>query len=373
MGVYLNPGNDRFQRVCNSEIYVDKTGLIALTNRVIDTGLNCVCISRPGCFGKSITASMLAAYYGKNCDSTELFSPYQIAQCESYETYLNRYNVIFLNIQKIFARVDTVEEMLQYIQKEILAELREVCCDRIPEEETILSAALEKLYSKSKEKFVFIIDGWDYVFGIEKENTQAQKKYVDFLGDLLKDQMYVSLACMTGILPVKKYKIQSALNMFLDYSMVHPAEYAEYTGFTEEEVSGLCEKYHADFETMKSWYGGYTFPKTSYIYNPKSVVTALCLGVFESCWTRTKTDEALGKYIDMNFDGLKDVVLRMMNGEGVSINSEKIQNDVTALDSRDDVLVLLVHLGYLAFDRRTSIVFIPNAEMLVEFCNLLGG
>ena len=161
MGVYLNPGNDRFKRSCNSYIYVDKTEMISLINRVIDTEQNAVCISRPRRFGKSMTANMLAAYYGKDCESAEIFDQYKIARDKSYRKYLNQYNVIFLNVQNALSRVNTIAEMLQYIQKEILAELKEYYFRTCPNDEKILSAALEKLYSNSKEGFIFIIDEWD--------------------------------------------------------------------------------------------------------------------------------------------------------------------------------------------------------------------
>lgn len=373
MGVYLNPGNDAFVMALRDDIYVDKTELIVHTNHRIGKRNRFVCISRPRRFGKSMAAEMLAAYYGRDCDSAELFKPYKIAQCKSYEKHLNQYNVIFLNVQNAFSRADTIEEVLQYIQKEILIELREAYGAWISEGETILSVAMEKLYSKTKEKFVFIFDEWDCIFRIKKGDGEAQSKYLDFLRDLLKDKVYVSLAYMTGILPIKKYGVHSALNMFDEYSMTSPRDFSEYIGFTEEEVEELCKEYRVDFETMKSWYDGYTFPKAPHIYNPKSVVDALRFGEFASYWTQTETYEALKVYIDMNFDGLKDAIVRMITGEGVSINTDKFQNDMTTFGSKDDVLTLLVHLGYLAFDSRTDKVFIPNTEILGEFRNAIEG
>lgn len=373
MGVYLNPGNDRFRRACNSEIYVDKTELITLTNKAINTEQNCICVSRPRRFGKSMAANMLAAYYGRGCDSSELFKPYKIAGKKGYKDNLNQYNVIFLNVQNAFSRVKTMEEMLQYIQREILVELREVYGELIPKEEVILSAAMEKLHSKSKEEFIVIIDEWDCVFRCRQVSSEAQNMYLDFLRDWLKDKSYISLAYMTGILPIKKYGTHSALNMFDEYSMTSPKAFAEYIGFTEEEVKELCEQYQADFEMMKSWYDGYAFPKAAHIYNPKSVVDALRAEEFASYWTQTETYEALKIYIDMNFDGLKDAIIQMITGERVVINPEKFQNDMTTFSSKDDVLTLLVHLGYLAFDQSASMVYIPNVEIRGEFRNAIEG
>ena len=373
MGVYLNPGSDRFKRSCNSEIYVDKTGLILLTNKVIDTEQNAVCISRPRRFGKSMAANMLASYYGKDCDSAEIFDKYKIAQDKNYKKYLNQYHVIFINVQNALSRVNTIEEMLQYIQKEILTELIDKYADKFPEDEKILSAALEKLYNKQKESFIFIIDEWDCVFRNKQVSNEEQTKYLDFLRDLLKDKTYVALAYMTGILPIKKYGTHSALNMFDEYSMTDPGDYAEYIGFTEKEVEELCAEYHVDFEKEKEWYDGYVFSNELHIYNPKSVVDSIRRKNFASYWTQTETYEALKVYVEMNYDGLKDSIVQMLAGESVKIDYQTFQNDMTTFSSKDDVLTLLVHLGYLAYNKDTSQVFIPNAEVQAEFVRAIKG
>lgn len=374
MGVYLNPGNDRFRRACNSEIYVDKTELITRTNRVLDTEQNCVCVSRPRRFGKSMAAYMLAAYYGKDCDSLELFAPYKIAKDLDYAKHLNRYHVIFLNIQNFLSITEySVDAMISYLQEEVIEELRETFPEKIPEQIKNLGVALDKLYSKTREGFIFIIDEWDCILRDKQYTAGEQKKYLDFIRNLLKDKAYVSLAYMTGILPIKKYGTHSALNMFDEYSMTNPGEYTEFVGFTEAEVKDLCEDYKVDFDAMKSWYDGYTFPKVPHVYNPKSVVDSIRRKNFASYWTQTETYEALKIYIDLNYDGLKDAIVEMLAGEHVAVNTERFQNDMTTFESRDDVLTLLVHLGYLAFDREESSVFIPNAEIRGEFRNAIVG
>lgn len=373
MGVYLNPGNDRFKRSCNSYIYVDKTEMISLINRVIDTEQNAVCISRPRRFGKSMTANMLAAYYGKDCESVEIFDKYKIAEDENYRKYLNQYNVIFLNVQNALSRVNTIEEMLQYIQKEILAELKKKYFNIFPKDEKILSAALEKLYSNNKEGFIFIIDEWDCVFRNKQICSEEQTKYLDFLRDLLKDKTYVSLAYMTGILPIKKYGTHSALNMFDEYSMTEPGDFAQYIGFTEDEVKELCSQYNFDFEKEKGWYDGYTFSSELHIYNPKSVVDSIRRKKFANYWTQTETYEALREYIDADFDGLKEEIVRMLSGNKCKVNTRTFQNDMTTFKSKDDILTLLIHLGYLAYDSETASVYIPNAEIFEEVKNAVEG
>lgn len=373
MGIYLNPGNELFAEAVRSEIYVDKTGLIKNTNRVLGTSQKFVCVSRPRRFGKSMAANMLAAYYGKACDSQQLFSKFEIAADPDFQEHLNRYHVIFLNMQRMLSRGKSVEGMLQYMQHAVLEELLREFEGQLPVNETVLSIALEKLYQNTGEKFVFIIDEWDCVFRTGQIIDEAQTMYLDFLRDLLKDQPYVILAYMTGILPIKKYGTHSALNMFDEYSMTSPRNMATYIGFTEDEVRALCEKYGMDFDAMKNWYDGYSFSKVSHIYNPKSVVDALRAGEFASYWTQTETYEALKIYIDINHDGLKDAIIEMLVGTSVCISTERFQNDMTTLGSRDDVLTLLIHLGYLAFDKETSSVRIPNAEIRGEFQNAIEG
>ena len=181
----------------------------------------------------------------------------------------------------------------------------------------------------------------------------------------------MSLAYMTGILPIKKYGTHSALNMFNEYSMTDAGEYAEYIGFTESEVINLTQKYNIDYDTMKNWYDGYMFPEATHIYNPKSVVDSVLRKSFASYWTKTETYEALRIYIDLNYDGLKDDIVQMLAGEKVEINTDRFQNDMTTFESKDDVLTLLIHLGYLGYDSVHSSVFIPNSEIRREFRNAM--
>lgn len=373
MGIYLNPGNDMFSEVINGEIYVDKTELITCTNRYIRTPQKFICISRPRRFGKSMAAYMLAAYYGKDCDSLDLFSKYKIAKTKDFKKHMNQYNVIMLNIQDFLSVTTSVEDMLDYLQEEIIEELKARYTDKISEKDQILSVALNKIYSRTKEGFIFIIDEWDCILRDRRYSADDQKKYLDFIRNLLKDKSYVALAYMTGILPIKKYGTHSALNMFTEYSMTAPRFFAEYIGFTEVEVQELCNRYKVDYDMMRSWYDGYVFPETGHVYNPKSVVDALRFREFSSYWTQTETYEALKIYIDMNRDGLRNDIIRMLAGERITIHTERFQNDMMTFESKDDVLTLLVHLGYLAYDRSTSEVFIPNMEIRGEFRNAVTG
>lgn len=372
-GIYLNPGSKGFEIARNSKIYVDKTGLLRYTNRVIDTEQRFMCVSRPRRFGKSMAAQMLLAYYGKRCDSKELFHGLEIEKDDSYMQHLNQYDVLFFEMQRFLQRAETPENLVSYLEKTILKELSEIYGDYVNSETKDLVSAFEAIEKMTGSGFIFVIDEWDCIFRETKNNTIAQKVYLDFLKDLFKGQTYVKLVYMTGILPIKKYGTHSTLNMFYEYSMIDPKEMAAYTGFTEQEVEGLCEQYGMDFEEAKKWYDGYYMRGVGHVYGPKSIVDAMLNQTFQSYWVNTETYEALKIYMDMNYDGLKDAIIGMLGGGRIKINYRRFQNDMTTFKSKDDVLTLLVHLGYLAYDRETREVFIPNLEIAEEFQNALEG
>ncbi|MBD5527597.1 MAG: AAA family ATPase [Lachnospiraceae bacterium] len=370
MGIYLNPGNDGFNQAIRSEIYVDKTGLIANTNRYLNTEQKFICVSRPRRFGKSMALKMLAAYYSCGCDSRELFAGWKIESDSSFEEHLNQYDVIFVNMQQILIRAKD-QEVTDYLERTVIAEFREIYGTLFSESETILAVILERIYAKTGKKFIFLIDEWDCVMRERQESELLQKQYLDFLRNLLKDQPYVALAYMTGILPVKKYGLHSALNMFWEYSMTDQGFFEEYTGFTETEVKELCQRYAMDFAEVSSWYDGYRFTEYRHIYNPKSVVEAMHRHKFSNYWTTTETYDALKIYMDMDFDGLRESIVQMLGGEPVRVNTLSFQNDMRNFRTKDDVLTLLIHLGYLAYDSEREEAFIPNREIIREFENAM--
>lgn len=366
MGIYLNPGNSSFKRIINNEIYVDKSLLIQYTNKIINTNDCYVCVSRPRRFGKSTDARMLVAYYDNSCDSRKIFNELKIADQSCYQEHLNQYNVILLNMQDFLSETNNIEEMIQDINNSILYDLFDRYSSLKFNNREILSRVLGAIHAQNGEQFIFVIDEWDCIFREYRDNKENQNKYLDFLRNLLKDKPYVALAYMTGILPIKKYGTHSALNMFKEISMLNPTPLAQYMGFSEIEVSELCDDYQIDFEDMKRWYDGYHLDNIS-LYNPRSVVYALSDKKYGNYWTSTETYEALKIYIDMNFDGLKDDIIRMLSGEKVYVNVNKFQNDMTTFKSKDDVFTLLVHLGYLGYDSINKQVYIPNYEVSSAF------
>lgn len=371
MGVYLNPGNEGFAEAVRSQIYVDKTGLIAYTNKVLGSKQRFLCVSRPRRFGKTMAEEMLVAYYGRDCDSRELFAGLDIEKEESFEEHLNKYNVIFLNMVDFLSSSSSENEVIAHIDRQLSEELKEAYKLKDNGDDSTLTDVLNKIYAAQKEKFIFVIDEWDCVFREKEKSTEFQKKYLDYLRVLLKDKSYVALAYMTGILPIKKYGTHSALNMFEEYTMIRPMQLARFMGFTEQEIEDLCREYDMDISETKNWYDGYILRKAGHIYSPKSVVDAMRHGEYDNYWTNTETYEALRKYISMNFDGLKDSVTHMLGGGRCKIRSERFTNDMSTFKSRDDVLTLLVHLGYLAYEAENQEVFIPNEEVRSEFVNAM--
>lgn len=378
MGIYLNPGSERFQTSLRSRIYVDKSLLIAQINQSVRTEQKSICVSRPRRFGKSMAADMLSAYYGCGEDTSALFDGLKIAKEASYHEHLNKYDVIKINMQEFLSVTHSVDEMLDMLKRYVAFDLFDRYENIRFRDENNFIQVMKDVFSKTNRPFIILIDEWDCLFREYAHNTEAQKKYLDFLRAWLKDQSYVALAYMTGILPIKKYGSQSALNMFTEYSMTDPGDLAEFFGFTEEEVVVLCDQYRMNFEEARAWYDGYDLVTHGVdedvhysMYSPKSVVEAMMRHKFGTYWNQTETYEALKVYIQMNMDGLKDAVVKMLAEESVEINTGTFENDMTTFQNRDDILTLLVHLGYLTYDSEYCTVSIPNKEVAQEYVNAI--
>ena len=377
MGIYVNPGNGAFQGVLRSKIYIDKTGLLEYTNSVLGSEQRYICMSRPRRFGKSITAEMLAAYYDRSCDSKEMFQHLQISNTVDYEKHLNQYPVIHVDINDFLHRRNLETEgsvsalkAVGLFHSEVIAELKKVYPQSLSEEENNLPSALARIHEDTGDQFVIIIDEWDAIFREDKLDLKAQEAYIDLLRGLFKDagsKKFLELAYITGILPIKKYGTESALNNFDEFSMIQSEPLSQYVGFTAEEVLMLCNQYEMDYEEVKRWYDGYVLAEDLHIYNPKSVVDSIRRRKIANYWTRTETYESLRSYISMNFDGLKDAIVQLLLGERKKVNTRTFANDMTSFESRDDILTVLIHLGYLAYDAEREEVYIPNEEVREAF------
>ena len=376
MGIYVNRGNESFASAKNSEIYVDKTGLIAYTNKVLDTEQRYICNSRPRRFGKSITAGMLAAYYGRGCDSGELFEGLEIAGSPSFEEHLNRYDVIHLDMAYLLVQNKNAADTVAFMQKCVIDELKIIYPGILTDEDCELPFTLSKLNDAAGARFVIIIDEWDAIFREAAADERGQQCYIRLLRGLFKGEQskdFVALAYLTGILPIKRYSSESALNNFKEFTMLRPKRLSEYIGFTEREVRELCKMYHMDFEEAARWYDGYSFRTIQHIYSPNSVVKSMLRGEYSNYWTSTVAYESLRSYIVMNFDGLKDAIVQMLTGERCKVDIATFENDLTSFECRDDVLTILIHLGYLAYDYGKKEAYVPNGEMMEAFCRAIKG
>lgn len=368
MGRFVNPDSSAFQVALNSRIYVDKTGLIEYTNSVLNTTNAYICNSRPRRFGKSYAANMLAAYYSKGADSEQMFSGLRISKDTDFKKHLNKYDVIHIDIQWFLANCDDADNVVKYVTEAVLDELREVYPSVLPLEVFSLPDALSRIKDKMGQKFIVIIDEWDVLIRDEASNKKAQEDYINFLRGMFKGTeptKYIQLAYLTGILPIKREKTQSALNNFDEFSMLSAGSLAPYVGFTEEEVQKLAEEYHQNFNEVKRWYDGYLL-KDYQVYNPRAVVSVMLQGEFKSYWSETASYDAIVPLINMNYDGLKTAIIEMISGTEVKVNTMTFKNDTVSIKSKDDVLTYMIHLGYLGYNQKLKTAFVPNEEIRQE-------
>lgn len=370
MGKYVNIGNEGFRIIRNGN-YVDKSGLVAFINGTLETNNRLTCVSRPRRFGKSFAAKMLCAYYDRGCDSSTLFDGLAISRCETYRQYLNNYNVIYLDMTLFISIAKDINKVLTDIENAVTSDIQSVFHGV-----QIGSSLVETLLNTvmlTGCKFIMIIDEWDALFREAKDNTVLLEQYIVFLRGLFKNNWTDTIfagAYLTGILPMKKYGTQSAMSDFREYTMINPSPLEQFIGLTEPEVVSLCNQYQVDLDEMIRWYDGYVLGDY-HIYNPNSVMEAIRRRRFENYWAQTETYEALRIYIELDEDGLKEAILHMLSGDCITVDTTMFQNDMTTIRSKDDVLTLLIHLGYLAYNSQDKTVRIPNEEIREEFVRVI--
>ncbi len=372
MGIYLNPNNENFTRTTKREIYVDKTMMIAVLNRFMDTDNTYVCVSRPRRFGKTIAGNMLSAYYSKGCDSRALFAPFKISGDPGFASNLNKLNVIKIDMNSEYQNARNKDRLLDDLQDKIVAEFAGQFPDIAFDTNDSVGNCILKAYAQKNEKFVVIIDEYD-VLVRESVSPELFSRYLGFLNGLFKSDTLrpaIALAYITGILPVIRDRIQSKLNNFREYTILDAGKLAEFIGFTASEVQALCREHGADYEEYKRWYDGYR-QRGFEIYNPESVVMSLEDGRCENYWGKTSTYAVIADRIQANFEGTRDDVIRMLAGESVDVNVTRYMNTMTDFSTRGDVFTYLIHLGYLAYDRETGTCRIPNKEVRQEWFNAI--
>ena len=370
MGTFINTGNSGFRRALNGE-YVDKTGLIRIVNSTLFSERQFSCVTRCRRFGKSMAAKMLCAYYDHSCDSRKLFDGLEIAQDASFEQHLNKYPVIYLDMTAFVTRFQD-ERIVGHIEAELKTDIHEAYPDVPLRDDDDLMKLLIRIAQATGQQFFMIIDEWDAICREFQPGTKAMDTYVNWLRRMFKDysaNLVFAGVYMTGILPVKKYKTESALNNFQEYSMVEPMEMGRYFGFTKDEVRALANKTGMDFDELEKWYDGYQIGDELSMFNPNSVMMALRSRRCRSFWASTGAFDAVATYIQMNFDGLKDDIIRMIGGGRCLVDPTGFQNDMSVISNRDDVLTVLIHLGYLSYDWEENECYIPNREVAGEMVN----
>ena len=371
MGTYINIGNAGFQRARNSE-YVDKSGLIAVVNKTLFTEQGFSCVTRCRRFGKSMAAKMLCAYYDHSCDSHSLFADLQIATDPQYEKHLNKYPVIYVDMSDFVTRFKDDVTIVHEMDSRLRADLQKAYPDVPSTDDDDLMDYLTRVVEATQQPFIFIIDEWDAICREFQTGTKAMDEYVNWLRRLFKGGKSSDVfagAYLTGILPIKKYKTESALNNFQEYSMVEPRRMGRFFGFTKDEVRTLAEKHGMDFDEIEKWYDGYQIGDELSMFNPNSVMQAVDSGRCRSFWATTGAFDAVARYIQMNFEGLKDDIIRMLAGERCSVDPTGFQNDMSIIRSKNDVLTVLIHLGYLSYNWRKDECYIPNREVAGEMVN----
>ena len=375
MGLYLNPNADAFQMGLNTEIYVDKSLVLSELNKLLGSQGNFVCISRPRRFGKSMVGNMISAYYSKGCDTKEVFSRMKLGQVSGYDKYLNKLNVIKLDLNELYQNAKKKNEEAQLISQidrrvsdEFKIQFKEIA---FSEQDNSIDQCILRVYAETGEKFVIIIDEYD-VLVRERVPNSLFDSYLSFLNGLFKGTTIrpaIALAYITGIIPIVRDKVQSKLNEFMEYTMIRPRQFAGMIGFTEEEVKALCEKYGMDSDECFRWYDGYRMSDTVSVCNPLSVVTSILDREFDSYWSTTGSFEVLRDYILMDFEGIRQDVIKMISGGSVPVNVLKFQNTLESVNSKDNVFTYLIHLGYLAYNRADKTCYIPNEEVRIEWIN----
>lgn len=365
---YLNTDSTYrlFQKALNSEIYVDKSMLISKISKKIGTGSQYICLTRPRRFGKSVNAHMLGAYYTKGLDSTPLFEKLDIAKTEGYEKHRNKHNVIFIDFSRMPDCCKNYQDYINAIRERLQRDLQE----SFPALVQGAYSSLSEILRDTGEAFIFILDEWDSVFYKSFMTKQDKKDYLFFIKNLLKDQPYVELAYMTGVLPIVKYSSGSELNMFKEYHFMNDHVYDLYFGISEDEVRELCKEYKTiSYEELVYWYDGYYLSDGRHLFNPRSVNAALTDGVCLNYWTETGPMNEIAEYIEYNTEAVREDVVKMIAGIPVEVDLQGYSAMEPQLNTRDEILSAMVVFGFLSY--HDGLLRIPNHELMEKFQRVL--
>lgn len=384
MGLYLNSKKPHtiYKNVVEATYFVDKTAMIEELLPLVESEENrnrkdnhYICITRPRRFGKTVAASMIASYFSKGHDSRKIFEKLHISKNDKFENHLNKYNVIYIAFNELPKDCKNYQQYIDRIQERLLSDLRQKFANVKIDKDIALWDAFNNIYELEDEiDFIFVLDEWDYIFhrNFVKENDKTS--YIDFLSNLLKDQPYVKLAYMTGILPIAKYSSGSELNMFYEYTMATEEKYSEFFGFTESEVDKLFTKYltlneqhKISREDLRMWYNGYHTQSGGRVYNPRSVIASLTNNNLGNYWTSSIPHDEIFRYIEQNIDIVRDDIAVMISG--IAIQARVREYAVTSMNTKDEILSTMVVYGFLSYEN--GYISIPNKEITDKFNEIL--
>lgn len=382
MGTYLNSITPYtlYKSESLSPYFVDKTLMLRELFPYVSVGNRHICITRPRRFGKTIMANMISSFFQKASDSSDVFDSLAISQVDDYRRYKNQYNVIRIDFSKMPRNCDSYTQYIERIEALLIEDVKEAYPQVKINEADAVGDILESVFVQCGEKFIFVLDEWDFIFHRDFINEIDKEKYVAFLSNLLKDRPYVVLSYMTGILPIAKYSSGSELNMFAEFTMVNSPMFGEYFGFTDDEVDDLyrryiveCDRQHKEKSVtrkgLRDWYNGYYTKSGERVYNPRSVVFALQFNNLANYWTSSGPYDEIYYYIRNNISDVRDDLALMISGESVTAKIQEYAATSMNLSTRDEIYSAMVVYGFLSY--LNGKVCIPNRELMEKFDELL--
>lgn len=382
MGTYLNSITPYtlYKSESLSPYFVDKTLMLRELFPYVSAGNRHICITRPRRFGKTIMANMISSFFQKASDSSDVFDSLAISQVDDYRRYKNQYNVIRIDFSKMPRNCDSYTQYIERIEALLIEDVKEAFPQVKINEADAVGDILESVFVQCVEKFIFVLDEWDFIFHRDFINEIDKEKYVAFLSNLLKDRPYVVLSYMTGILPIAKYSSGSELNMFAEFTMVNSPMFGEYFGFTDDEVDDLyrryiveCDRQHKEKSVtrkgLRDWYNGYYTKSGERVYNPRSVVFALQFNNLANYWTSSGPYDEIYYYIRNNISDVRDDLALMISGESVTAKIQEYAATSMNLSTRDEIYSAMVVYGFLSY--LNGKVCIPNRELMEKFDELL--
>ena len=365
--------------------YFDKTKFI---DEIIKDGAQVKLFTRPRRFGKTLNMSMLKYFFDiKGAEENrKLFKGLYIEKKESFKEQ-GQYPVIFLSLKDLKARtwkemerkiIITLSDFFseyEYLLNELTGinfeNLKNIIYKKasIDDLTTALKFLTKILYEKYNKKVVVLVDEYDsplvsaYINGYYEK---AKNFFKTFYSLVLKDNTYLQMGILTGIIRVIKAGIFSDLNNLRTYTILSD-DYTDSYGLTEEEVEKSLKDYgiEAEISKVKDWYDGYKFGDSE-VYNPWSILNFLQDKKLRAYWVDTSGNDLINNVLKMRNKNIITALERLFNGEGLRQNISGT-SDLSKILSDDEIWELLLFSGYLTVEEKINqdnyILRLPNKEV----------